>query len=165
LKLFIDHIGIVVRSLEESVPFYEAIFGPPVQRVSWRGKDAEYVAKMVAHPGLELDAAFFQVPYTQTLIEMIEYRGVAATGEKLDPMKVSAMHLGLYVDDLDAVVDRLKGFGVKFRSEPVAIPYGPSKGWRTIYFNDPNGVNIQLMETNSRPGDVPLPAGVKGTSK
>jgi len=115
LKLFIDHIGIVVRSLEESVPFYEAIFGPPVQRVSWRGKDAEYVAKMVAHPGLELDAAFFQVPYTQTLIEMIEYRGVAATGEKLDPMKVSAMHLGLYVDDLDAVVDRLKGFGVKFR--------------------------------------------------
>jgi len=26
-------------------------------------------------------------------------------------------------------------------------------------------VNIQLMETNSRPGDVPLPAGVKGTSK
>ncbi len=165
MKLFIDHIGIVVRSLAESVPFYEAIFGPPVQRVTWRGKDAEYVAKMVAHPGLELDAAFFQVPYTQTLIEMIEYRGVEATGEKLDPMKVSAMHLGLFVDDLDAVVDKLKGFGVKFRSEPVSIPYGPSEGGRTIYFNDPNGVNIQLMETTGRPGDVPLPAGVRGASK
>ena len=57
-----------------------------------------------------------------------------------------------------------KGFGVSFRSAPVDIPYGPSKGGRTIYFNDPNGVNIQLMETHSRPGDVPLPAGVKGAS-
>ena len=164
MKLFIDHIGIVVRSLKESVPFYEALFGAPVQRVSWRGKDAEYVAAMVAHPGLELDGVFFQVPYTQTLIEMIEYHGVAETGERLDPMKVSAMHLGLYVDDLDAVVARLKAFGVTFRSGPIDIPYGPSKGGRTIYFNDPNGVNIQLMETHSRPGDVPLPAGVKGAS-
>lgn len=164
MKLFIDHIGIVVRSLEESVPFYEALFGAPVQRVSWRGKDAEYVAAMVAHPGLELDGVFFQVPYTQTLLEMIEYHGVAETGERLDPMKVSAMHLGLYVDDLDAVVARLKAFGVTFRSGPIDIPYGPSKGGRTIYFNDPNGVNIQLMETHSRPGDVPLPAGVKGAS-
>ena len=164
MKLFIDHIGIVVRSLQESVPFYEALFGAPVQRVSWRGKDAEYVAAMVAHPGLELDGVFFQVPYTQTLLEMIEYHGVAETGERLDPMKVSAMHLGLYVDDLDAVVARLKAFGVTFRSGPIDIPYGPSKGGRTIYFNDPNGVNIQLMETHSRPGDVPLPAGVKGAS-
>ena len=48
MELFIDHIGVVVRSLQESVPFYEALFGAPVQRVTWRGKDAEYVAKHIA---------------------------------------------------------------------------------------------------------------------
>ncbi len=162
MNLFFDHIGIVVRDLAESVPFYEAIVGPPVERVSWRGKDAEYVAKMVAHPGLELDAVFFQVPYSQTLIEMIQYRGVPATDAKLPPMQVSAMHIGLYVDDLDATVERLTEFGVTFRSEPIDIPYGPYKGGRSIYFDDPNGVNIQLMQVVGRPGRVELPAGVRG---
>ena len=164
MNLFFDHIGIVVRDLAESVPFYEAIVGPPVERVSWRGKDAEYVAKMVAHPGLELDAVFFQVPYSQTLIEMIQYRGVPATDAKLPPMQVSAMHIGLYVDDLDATVERLKKFGVKFRSEAIDIPYGPYKGGRSIYFDDPNGVNIQLMQVVGRPGRVELPEGVRGAA-
>lgn len=116
---------------------------------------------MVAHPGLELDAVFFQVPYSQTLIEMIQYRGVLATGAIMPPMQVSAMHIGLYVDDLDATVRRLGEFGVTFRSEPVDIPYGPYKGGRTISFNDPNGVNLQLMQVVGRPGRVELPPGVR----
>jgi catechol 2,3-dioxygenase-like lactoylglutathione lyase family enzyme len=158
LRLFIEHVGIVVIDLEESIPFYSAIFGPPVQRVSWRGKDAEYVAKMVAHPGLELDAAFFQLPYSQSLLEMIQYHGVAPTDGRLDPMQVSATHLGFYVQDLDATVERLKRLGVSFRSEAIDIPYGPYKGGRSIYFSDPNGMNLQLMQLAGRPGKVPLPA-------
>lgn len=157
MRLFIDHIGLVVKDLEESVTFYTALFGPPVQRVSWRGKDAEYVAQMVAHPGLELDAAFFQLPYSQSLLEMIQYRGVAPTGARLDPMQVSATHLGFYVENLAATVERLRALGVGFRSEPVDIPYGPYKGGRTIYFSDPNGMNLQLMQLVGRPGKVPLP--------
>jgi len=157
LNLFVDHFGLVVRSLEESIPFYTAIFGPPVQRVSWRGKDAEYVAKMVAHPGLELDAAFFQLPYTQSLMEMIEYRGVKPTNAKLDPMQVSATHLGFFVENLDKTIERLRKLGVTFRSEPIDIPYGPYKGGRSIYFSDPNGMNLQLMQVIGRPGQIPLP--------
>jgi catechol 2,3-dioxygenase-like lactoylglutathione lyase family enzyme len=157
LNLFVDHFGLVVRSLEESIPFYTAIFGPPVQRVSWRGKDAEYVAKMVAHPGLELDAAFFQLPFTQSLMEMIEYRGVKPTNAKLDPMQVSATHLGLFVENLDKTMERLRALGVTFRSEPIDIPYGPYKGGRSIYFTDPNGMNLQLMQLVGRPGQIPVP--------
>ena len=157
MNLIVDHFGLVVRSLEESIPFYTAIFGPPVQLVSWRGKDAEYVAKMVAHPGLELDAAFFQLPFTQSLMEMIEYRGVTPTNAKLDPMQVSATHLGLFVENLDKTMERLRALGVTFRSEPIDIPYGPYKGGRSIYFSDPNGMNLQLMQLAGRPGQIPLP--------
>lgn len=158
MRTFVEHLGIVVRSLEESVPFYEAVLGtPPIQRVGWHGKDAEYVAKMVANPGLELEAAFFRLPTTQTILEMIEYINVPPKDIRLDPMQISAMHLGMYVEDLDATMDRLKGFGVRFRSEPVDIPYGPYKGGRTIYFNDPNGINIQLMQIVGRPGGLGLP--------
>lgn len=158
MRLFVEHVGLVVNDLEESIPFYTALFGPPVQRVTWRGKDAEYVAKMVAHPGLELDAAFFQLPYSQSLLEMIQYHGVAKTHDPMDPMQVTAGHLGFSVENLDATVEQLKKLGVTFRSEPIDIPYGPYKGGRSVYFRDPNGVNLQLMQLAGRPGKVPLPA-------
>jgi catechol 2,3-dioxygenase-like lactoylglutathione lyase family enzyme len=159
LRLFVEHVGLVVRDLEESIPFYTAIFGPPVERVTWRGKDAEYVAKMVAHPGLELDAAFFQLPFSQSLLEMIQYRGVAQTSKPMDPMQVSATHLGFCVENLDATVERLRALGVTFRAEAIDIPYGPYKGGRSIYLSDPNGMNLQLMQLAGRPGKVPLPSG------
>jgi catechol 2,3-dioxygenase-like lactoylglutathione lyase family enzyme len=159
VRTFVEHLGIVVRSLDESIPFYEAVLGtPPIQRLSWRGKDAEYVAKMVAHPGLELEVAFFRLPTTMTLLEMIQYHGVQPTGVKLDPMQVSATHIGIYVEDLDATVERLRSLGVRFRSEPVDIPYGPYKGGRTIYFDDPSGINLQLMQVVGRGGGLGLPA-------
>jgi catechol 2,3-dioxygenase-like lactoylglutathione lyase family enzyme len=112
---------------------------------------------MVAHPGLELDAAFFQLPFSQSLLEMIQYRGVAPAGARLDPMQVSATHLGFFVRDLDATVERLRALGVTFRSDAIDIPYGPYKGGRSIYFTDPNGMSLQLMQLAGRPGKVPVP--------
>jgi hypothetical protein len=58
---------------------------------------------------------------------------------------------------LDKTMERLRALGVTFRSEPIDIPYGPYKGGRSIYFTDPNGMNLQLMQLAGRPGQIPLP--------
>jgi catechol 2,3-dioxygenase-like lactoylglutathione lyase family enzyme len=63
----------------------------------------------------------------------------------------------LFVENLDKTMERLRALGVTFRSEPIDIPYGPYKGGRSIYFTDPNGMNLQLMQLAGRPGQIPLP--------
>ncbi|HEY3231066.1 MAG TPA: VOC family protein, partial [Roseiflexaceae bacterium] len=69
-----EHIGVVVSDLERSTRFYSGLFNAePIQKVQWRGKDAEYVASMVGPKDLELDAVFFQIPHTNTIIELLKY--------------------------------------------------------------------------------------------
>ena len=107
---WIDHVGIVVRDLETSIEFYTRLFGSgPVERVSWRGENGVYVARMLGRSpeGFALDAAFFQVPYTNALIEMLQYSGFEQGQAATPPTDVGATHLGFYVESLDDTISRL----------------------------------------------------------
>jgi catechol 2,3-dioxygenase-like lactoylglutathione lyase family enzyme len=153
---WIDHVGIVVRDLETSIEFYTRLFGSgPVERVSWRGENGVYVARMLGRSpeGFALDAAFFQVPYTNALIEMLQYSGFEQGQAATPPTDVGATHLGFYVESLSDTIERL---GVPLTGDPVDIPYGPYRGGRTAYLRDPNGINVQLMELRGRPGNLPV---------
>ena len=45
---WIDHVGVVASDLDASVTFYTKLFGPPIDRVEWRGEHAANVARRVA---------------------------------------------------------------------------------------------------------------------
>ena len=153
-----DHFGLVASDLDRTVDFYSVVLDrPPLERVVWEGEDAEYVADMLASPGLTLRAAFFELPYSPTVLEIIEYSNLdrpEASG--LAPTMVGATHIGFYVESVDEAAKRLATGGISFIAPPVDIPYGPYRGGRTAYFRDPDGVNLQLMEVHSRPGSVPV---------
>jgi catechol 2,3-dioxygenase-like lactoylglutathione lyase family enzyme len=56
-------------------------------------------------------------------------------------------HICLEVDEIEAVVDRLLAAGYRARSsELVTIPRGAYKGFKCIYFLDPDGVTLELNE-------------------
>lgn len=152
---WIDHIGIVVSDLDVSLAFYSRLFETePVQRAAWRGKDADYVAAMLGRPaGIELEAGFIQIPQTNTLIELIEYSGFDQPHLGVPATDIGAMHLAIYVD---SAAETLARMGVPLTGELTDVPYGPSKGGRTAYIKDPDGVNIQLMQVTHRPGDLPI---------
>lgn len=160
--LAIEHFGITVKNLEKAVRFYSALFdSEPIERTSWRGKDAEYVADMMSQPGLTLDAAFFRVPGSNAILEVIEFHDLKdAEGTPVRHYQSSGTHLGFYVDSIDAVADRIRKAGVEFLTEPIRIAYGPYQGTggRSVVFRDPDGINLQLMEISGRPGNLPLPA-------
>ena len=45
---WIDHVGLVVRDMQESIAFYTKLFGDgPIDRVEWRGEHAAQVARML----------------------------------------------------------------------------------------------------------------------
>lgn len=153
---WLEHVGIVVKDLDESIAFYSKLFGsPPVQHVSWRGSDADYIARLVGQSTdtFQLDAAFFQIPYTNSLLELLSYGGFDQKDANANPTDIGATHIGFYVESIDRTVNQLD---LQLTGEPVDIPYGPYKGGRSAYSYDPNGVTIQLMEIAGRPGALPI---------
>jgi catechol 2,3-dioxygenase-like lactoylglutathione lyase family enzyme len=151
---WIEHIGVVARDLEETVDFYTKLFGSePIDRVEWRGEHAENVARLMGRPpGMELDAVFFQIPWTNTIFEVVSFRGIDQATVASGNADIGATHFGFAVEDIDATAARL---GLDLLGVPMDLPIGPYRGGRSVYLKDPNGANIQLMELMGRPGRLP----------
>ena len=152
---WIDHLGMVVSDLKATIAFFTRLLRSSLlDSDEWRGPNADYVADMLGRPhGLELEAAFIQVPHTITMLELIKYSGFTQRAAQPRPTDLGAVHLGFYVDSLN---EALAGWDLALTGSITEIPYGPSKGGRTAYLTSPDGVNIQLMELKSRPGGLPI---------
>ena len=152
-----EHVGVIVSDIERSVRFYSALFdAEPIQRVEFRGKGAEPVAAMVGRPGLELDVVFFQIPYTNTIIELVKYYHLPGQATvTYPPEAIGGLHLAFFVEDLDAALERLRRIGATVMT-PVNLIFGAYTGGRAIYFRGPDNELLQLMAVTQRPGKLPL---------
>jgi hypothetical protein len=50
------------------------------------------------------------------------------------------------VDDIAAKKAELEAKGVKFYSDVNVVDEGPLAGWRWVYFADPDGLSLELVE-------------------
>ena len=106
---WIDHVGVVASDLDVSVAFYTKLFGPPIDRVEWRGEHAANVARLMGRPpGLELDAVFFRIPHTNAIFELVQLpRHSTRRAVTAGNADFGATHFGFAVDDIEATVARL----------------------------------------------------------
>jgi catechol 2,3-dioxygenase-like lactoylglutathione lyase family enzyme len=58
---------------------------------------------------------------------------------------VGAAHLAFVVGDIQAAYEELTAEGVEFLSEPNTDRYGE----RWVYFRDPDGITVELMQPNA----------------
>jgi methylmalonyl-CoA epimerase len=104
----VDHLGIAVRSLEEGLRFYEAMLGMKVS-------DRESVEAERVHVAMLPAGAVANGPRIELLegsdADSVISKFVAARGPGLH-------HIALRVDDLGAVVERLKDEGARILNEP-----------------------------------------------
>ena len=152
-----EHVGVIVSDMERSVRFYRGLFdAEPIQRVEFRGKGAEPVAAMVGRPGLELDVTFFQIPHTNTIIELVKYYHLPGQATvAYPPEAIGALHLAFFVEDLDEAVKRLQRIGAAMMT-PVNLIFGAYTGGRAVYFRGPDNELLQLMAVTQRPGKLPV---------
>ena len=151
---WVDHVGVVARDLDVTVAFYRKLFGEPIDRVEWRGEHAANVAKLMGRPpGLELDAVFFQIPYTNAIFEVVCFHHIEQSSVVSGNADIGATHFGFYVEDIEETVARL---GLEMSGSPMDLPVGPYRGGRSVYLKDPDGANIQLMQLAGRPGRLPV---------
>ena len=120
-----DHVSILTKDLEESVKFYTQVLKFPIVRTI-ESKDLKIVFVDAGNATLEL---FGLVGGKAKFTE-----------EKWE--NVGIKHIALEVDDVEKVYNELKSNGVRFESEPTIAADGP----KIAFFEDPNGVTIELIQ-------------------
>jgi catechol 2,3-dioxygenase-like lactoylglutathione lyase family enzyme len=150
----LDHIGFTVSDLDRSVAWYSTFLGaPPFLRDTW---DIEYLGRVVGYRGAKLEAAFWTLPGSSAILELLCYHRPTGGTVDMETYNAGNAHLCLTTRDLAADFDRL-GDIAEFRDpEPTPIPWGPYQGGWACYLRDPDGISVELIE-------LP-PGGRKGTS-
>jgi lactoylglutathione lyase len=143
------HFCFTVSNLTRSLAFYRDILGFSV--VHTQRQANLYTQKLVGYPEADLKVALLRlpgnpVPPSGHQLELIEY--VAPVGKRiqLDTPNPGVSHLAFEVEDIHQLYKRFSELGVRFKSEPVAIDYGRNKGGFSVYFLDPDGITLEMVQ-------------------
>jgi lactoylglutathione lyase len=138
------HGGITVRDMERSLVFYRD--GLELEIEFDRILDGAYLKEVLALPFEHIRAVYFRLP-GGGFVELLEYHGIEQLSAASRPCDYGGGHLALYVDDVQAVHDRLVGLGFPARHSGVTdITTGPNAGARSAYVADPDGYYIELFQ-------------------
>lgn len=142
----VNHIGITVSNLDESIKFYEALTGERVSNIDVIGG-----RRMSQTQGLEeTEIKFANLRLGNINIDILEYVEPKSVKASYSNDQISAMHMCFEVEDLEAAIVRLKEVGVTPDGEPIYFEEqdGLKSGFGTgvAYFTDPDGTNLELIQ-------------------
>ena len=141
----LHHTGIIVSDLERSIDFYADVLGLEMLTEPSPVFDAPELGEALGVPGAALRMATFRVG--DGTLELLEYSAPASPiGAPLPQNAIGSHHVALLVDDIQATFEDLVARGVNFLSEPNEIDEGVLQGWRWVYFTDPDGITLELVE-------------------
>jgi catechol 2,3-dioxygenase-like lactoylglutathione lyase family enzyme len=139
------HVGITVKDLDASIRFYHDVLGLPFSNEPSPWFDSEGLGKAVGVPG----GALRQVSLLlgDTMFELLEYRSPPSeTTRPLGSNSLGASHVAIHVDDIMATKAELEAKGIEFFSDVNVVDEGVLAGWRWVYFEDPDGYPLELVE-------------------
>ena len=138
------HAGITVSDMRRSLAFYRDGLG---LEFDWeKTGNADHIRELIALDFEELYNVFLNIP-GGGVVELLEYRGIERLSAAARPCDPGSGHLCLYVDDIEAAVERARQFGGRTRSNaPVTSPAGPTRGMKFVYIADPDGFIIELLQ-------------------
>jgi catechol 2,3-dioxygenase-like lactoylglutathione lyase family enzyme len=141
----LHHVGITVRDLETSIRFYHDILGLEFTSEPSPWFEGPELARGVGVPGAALRLVSFKAG--GTILELLEYgRPPSGTTEPLASNNLGASHLAFQVDGIEARKVELEAKGVEFYSDVNVVDEGVLAGWRWVYFEDPDGYPLELVE-------------------
>jgi methylmalonyl-CoA/ethylmalonyl-CoA epimerase len=123
----IDHIGIVVRDIQEALNVYEAALGLPLREVVDMADDKVRVAFL---------------PISESSVELVQPTSDdTGTARFLEKHGEGVHHICIEVEDLDQTLSRLKACGVRLIDE---VPRMGARG--RVAFVHPKGAHGVLVE-------------------
>ena len=135
----LDHVSYTASDLDRSRDFYAKFGYEPVNRYAASGPELDVA---VATEHADMDIQVMRRP-DGAMLELISY--VRQPSERAARNSVvGAAHLAFVVGDIQAAYEELTADGVEFLSEPNTDRYGE----RWVYFRDPDGITVELMQPN-----------------
>jgi len=139
----LDHVSVTTADLAASLAFYRDLLGLPL--VARGESDEEELAVLTGLPAVRIEWAELTLS-GDCVLELLQYvRPVASPLVQL-PCDPGTTHIGLSVEDIDALQGRLVDAGVEIVSGPVALREDGWRAVRCLYAKDPDGVTIELVE-------------------
>jgi catechol 2,3-dioxygenase-like lactoylglutathione lyase family enzyme len=142
----IHHVGITVPDLDQGIAFYNGVLGLELFDPPSPVFDDEDLGERVGVPG----AALRQVNMVLdgTIVELLEYTAPAPPYDDRPVVANArgAAHVCFQVEDVEAKKAELEAAGVEFLSDVNVVDEGVLAGWRWVYFRDPFGIVLELVE-------------------
>lgn len=141
----IIHSGITVKNLEKSIPFYRDVLGLNLVK---QEPERRSRGDKLGVPGAVIQIAVFNVPNTNASLELIQYNEPTTPNNYGAPVNaLGNVHIAFRVSNIEDKIMHMRAHGVQFTSQDYeVIKDGPLKGWKWIYFKDPDGTNMELIE-------------------
>lgn len=136
-----DHVGVVVGDLAAATEFFLAL-GLELQG---EGEvEGEEAGRIIGLEGVHTAIAMLGVPGGGGKLELVQFHSPPAVdGDPTAPAHALGIrHLTFAVDDLDEVLDRLRGHGAELVGE--VVTYGDV--YRLCYLRGPEGIIVELAE-------------------
>lgn len=141
----IHHVGITVPDLDHAIDFYHGVLGLEFSNEPSPVFDNPTLGPAVGVPGANLRQVSLMCG--ESIVELLEYTDPPPPNERPLPQNaLGAAHLALRVDDVEATKAELESKGVEFLSDVNVVDEGVLAGWRWVYFRDPDGNMLELVE-------------------
>jgi catechol 2,3-dioxygenase-like lactoylglutathione lyase family enzyme len=143
----LDHVGFTVPDIDQAHRFLVDVLGCEYlySLGPFRHDASDWMrAHLNVHPrAVMVENRWFRCG-EQAVFEVFHYESPDQLEAIPRNSDVGGHHVALYVDDLDAAVDYLRGSGVQLLDGPTASR-GPAEGNRWVYFLAPWGMQFELV--------------------
>jgi catechol 2,3-dioxygenase-like lactoylglutathione lyase family enzyme len=136
-----DHVGIVVDDLAEAIAFFVELGLEPRGETPVEG---DWVDRIVGLEGVRAQIAMLQTPDGHGRVELAKFLSPpAADGDRRAPANAPGIrHLTFAVEDIDAILTRLKARGAELVGELGRY----EDRFRLCYVRGPAGIIVELAE-------------------
>lgn len=118
ITLFTIHVS----DMENSIEFYINVLGMKI------------IKEM--HPNENLKIVFLKGK-GEVMLELIEEKSLSQLDKFSSPVSI-----GIFIDDMDEILQMLKEKKVPIKRGPISLPSGS----KLLFIEDPNGVEVEFIE-------------------
>lgn len=138
----VRHVGIVVRKIDDVLPFYRDLLGFRV--VKRADEPVEFVSRLLGMKRCRLVTIKLSADEGKTLVELLEFASCPDTPAESPGLNVPGIsHVALTVENLDQIYRKLSRNNTHFISSPLTTPDGRAK---VAFCCDPSGTWLELVE-------------------